>query len=455
MLKEILQAIQQNGGKPYKVGGWVRDRLLGIPSKDIDIEVFGLDYDALSGILSRFGKVDLVGKKFGVLKVNVNGEDYDFNLPRRDSKNGIGHKDFDIVVDHTMTIEDAAARRDFTINSMSVDVDGNLIDPYMGRFDLEAKRLNPTSEAFLEDSLRILRGFQFSARFDMRPTLGCCMDAVEMKKEYYELSIERIWEEWKKWASKGIHYSTSLKYLKNVYWLSLYPEIDALYGLEQDKFWHPEGDVLIHTGFVLDHMAEVCVRENITGDDRLVLIFSALCHDMGKAVCSEKKFSEKYNREVITSIQHEKLGVPIARKFLESIGCPEKIIERVLPLVENHMVGHNLLSDKAIKKLSVRLGKATIQELCYLIESDVCGRPPLPKEFSDKFLHFIYRSVKLGLMNGKPEHMVSGQDIVEFGYAPGPIVGKIYRKLYELQCSEAFENKAQGLKMIHTFVKQL
>lgn len=454
-LKEILVQIKKNGGTPYYIGGYVRDKLLGVESKDIDIEVFGLSYETLTNILSQFGKADLVGKSFGVIKVKVDGKDYDFNLPRRDSKNGIGYKGFKITVDHTMTLKEAALRRDFTVNSMSIDMAGNLIDLFNGQVHLSNKQLIPTSEAFQEDAVRLLRGFQFSARFDFRANNLVKRYSDLMNTEFKSLDKSRIWEEWKKWALKGIFYTKSLEYLKYVHLTKFYPEINSLIGLEQDPTWHPEGPVNLHTGFVLDHMHQVCERENITGDDRLVMIFSALCHDMGKAVCTERKFSEKYDREVITSHQHEKLGGPIARKFLESIGCPVKIIDRVIPLVENHMVANQTLSDRAIKRLSARLGPATIKELSHLIEADQCGRPPLPKKLSDNLLYLIYKATKLGLINGKPEKLVTGQDVVDSGFEPGPIIGKIVKKLYEMQLNESFMTKEQGLSRISSFIRNL
>lgn len=162
MLTKIFNTIQENNGRAYLVGGFVRDWVMSNGKsleeesyKDIDIEVFGLSYEKLEQILSKFGKVDLVGKSFGVLKLTTfSGVDYDFNLPRRDSKNGIGHKGFDVVVDHTLSIEEAASRRDFTINSMSIDIDGNLIDPFNGKEAIKYGLLIPTSKAFSEDSLR-------------------------------------------------------------------------------------------------------------------------------------------------------------------------------------------------------------------------------------------------------------------------------------------------------------
>ncbi len=449
MIKEILKEI----GTAYYVGGYVRDKILGIDSKDIDIEVFGLSYEYLADLLKEFGKVDLVGKSFGVLKVNINGQDYDFNLPRRDSKNGIGHKGFSIEVDHSMTIEEAASRRDFTINSISMDREGNIIDPFNGVQDIKNRILQPTSEAFKEDSLRVLRGFQFAARFNMVASEKCKEYSKEMIAEYSDLPKERIWEEWKKWASKGNYYTASLKYLKDSGWISLYPALNALFDLEQDNVFHPEGSVYKHTGLVLDHIAQVCKRERISGENRLVLVFAALCHDMGKAVCTERKYSEKYQREVVTSYQHEKLGVPIAEEFLQSIGCPISIIKKVLPLVEYHMVLQ--VSSKIVKKLSEKVEPASILELCYVIEADQCGRHPLPKKISDNLIHLYYIAKKEGVLYNKPEKIVSGQDVVDFGYGPGPITGKIVKKLYQMQLNESFQTKEQGLSRIHSFVRSL
>lgn len=455
MLKKIIAEIENSGGKVYLVGGYVRDKIMGNTSKDIDIEVFKLSYEKLSDILSKFGKVDLVGKSFGVLKVNINGQDYDFNLPRRDSKNGVGHKDFTIEVDHNMTIEEAASRRDFTINAISIDSEGNIIDPFNGLNDIKNNVLRPVSKAFKQDVLRPLRGFQFSARFNMNPTVGCILDSVELMDGYKYLPKERIWEEWKKWASKGEYFRTSLRFLKNTYWKRLYPELNAIFGVEQDKVFHPEGTVDIHTGYVLEEMFKNCRHLNITGDDKLVLIFAALCHDFGKANTTEKRFSEKHNREIISAIGHEKAGGPLTESFLNSIGCPKNIIERVIPLVENHMVACQKLSDNAIRRLSNRLGKATIEELCLLIMSDHNGRPPIEKGISENLWYLIIRSTKLGLLNGKPESIVKGQDIVDFGFEPGPIVGKIYKKLYNMQLNGKFFNKEDGLSRIESFIGQL
>jgi tRNA nucleotidyltransferase (CCA-adding enzyme) len=452
MIRLVLEAIEKAGGNYYLVGGFVRDKLLGLEPKDIDVEVFGLSYDSLVLVLEKFGKTDIVGKSFGVIKVKIGEDDYDFNLPRRDSKNGVGHKGFNVSVDHTMTIEEAAARRDFTINSMSIDSKGNLIDPFKGQVDLVKGILRPTSEAFRDDVLRAIRGFQFSARFNMSASDSSIDMIKDMSKEYHTLPKERIFEEWKKWGTKGKYYSQSLKYLSDIGWLYLYPELEAIYGVEQDVIHHPEGPVEIHTGHVLDYMAELCERENITGDDRLVLIFAALCHDFGKAVCSFKEYSPKYGREVIKAHGHEAESVPLARSFLESIGCPEDIIKVVLPLVKLHMV-HEKMKDKTLRKLSNKLYPATMRQLFYLCESDQSGRPPLPRGISENLRINIDNSIRLGILDGRPAKIVTGKDLIKAGYTPGPNMGKLLDKLYELQLRGSFYSVEVGLKVARSLIK--
>ena len=152
-MKEILQAIIEAGGDPLKVGGCVRDKILGIESKDIDVEVFGLDSDRLCAVLKRFGKISIVGESFGVIKLTTKDDDFDFSLPRIDNKVGAGHKGFEVVVDHNLSPEEAAKRRDFTINAIGERIDGTLVDPFGGVQDLRDKVLKHTSEHFAEDPL--------------------------------------------------------------------------------------------------------------------------------------------------------------------------------------------------------------------------------------------------------------------------------------------------------------
>src|ERR1051325_2542919 len=157
--------------RAYLVGGCVRDSLLGIAHKDFDLEVYGVDYETLARQLSAHGRVDLVGKSFGVIKFSSrDGAQWDFSLPRRDSKTSAGHKGFQIEFDAAIAPQEAASRRDFTVNALMYDPrTGEYLDFFGGQNDLEKRVLRHTSAAFVEDPLRVLRGMQFVARFDLTP----------------------------------------------------------------------------------------------------------------------------------------------------------------------------------------------------------------------------------------------------------------------------------------------
>src|SRR5260221_14148982 len=162
---DIAAAVRDAGGRALIVGGWVRDRLLGRDSKDIDIEVFGIDADRLRRMLGAFGRVETVGESFQVYKTG----DIDVSLPRRESKSGRGHRGFDITGDPSMRLEDAARRRDFTINAIAWDpLTNEYLDPFDGRVDLARRVLRVVDpKTFADDSLRVLRAVQFAARFNL------------------------------------------------------------------------------------------------------------------------------------------------------------------------------------------------------------------------------------------------------------------------------------------------
>jgi tRNA nucleotidyltransferase (CCA-adding enzyme) len=192
-LQRLAEAVGKEGGRPVLVGGWVRDCQLGIPhSKDFDLEVFGMDPDHLKGILSRFGPVHTVGRHFGVLKLTTRQGEYDVSVPRRESKTGKGHRGFWVTPDPTMTFEQAAARRDFTINAMGFSlIDQGFEDPFRGYADLRAGLLRHVGPAFGEDPLRVLRAMQFAGRFNLAivpETIAICT-----QQHLEELARERLW----------------------------------------------------------------------------------------------------------------------------------------------------------------------------------------------------------------------------------------------------------------------
>lgn len=227
---KAVNVIRKLGGRPLLVGGCVRDHILGIKSKDIDIEVHGpVTPVQVQNALLEVGRVDAVGMSFGVLKF---GRDVDISFPRRDSRTGDGHTGFTIQVDPTMTIEEALSRRDFTINSMAMDTaTGEVIDPFGGLADLREGLIRHTSDAFSDDPLRVLRAVQFSARLNMSiadETLTLCR---ELAPRLVELSKERIWVEWEKILTKGISMDRVGDAIDQIGLLGMFP------GWERESTW--------------------------------------------------------------------------------------------------------------------------------------------------------------------------------------------------------------------------
>tara|TARA_R110000751_G_scaffold3665_3_gene17427 strand:- start:370 stop:1902 length:1533 start_codon:yes stop_codon:yes gene_type:complete len=447
-LKAIVNAIADAGGKCLLVGGFVRDRLIGNKaSKDIDIEVYGLSYEDLVRQLSLFGKPKTVGKSFGVVKLAVDGEDYDFSLPRRDSKVSEGHKGFTVATDQNLTPAEAALRRDFTMNSVAEDADGNLIDPFGGAKDIEDGILRATSEHFAEDPLRVLRGFQFAARFDMTVEEKTAAMCTQLKDEFQTLPKERVWTEFEKFCTKAAKPSAGITFLKDTKWLELFPNVATMHDSPQDSEWHPEGCVLTHTEHCMDAAVKIADREDVQGEDRTVLMLAVMCHDIGKPATLAKNESGRW-----TNKKHANVGVPIAKDFLESIGAHPRIIKRVLPLVSEHMalldVRPEDISETQVRRLSRRLGDATISELVNVMEADASGRPPLPKGRPKGAQMILMIAKELEIQDSKPKPILMGRHLVSMGMSPGPNFSEILKAAYDAQLGGEFSDLNSALQWV-------
>jgi tRNA nucleotidyltransferase (CCA-adding enzyme) len=440
-LRPILVAIQAAGGLPLIVGGAVRDMLLGHDSKDLDVEVYGLDVERLAVALAPFGRLDAVGRSFGVLKLRTPaGREFDFALPRRESKVGAGHRGFLAAPDPTMTPQEAAARRDFTINAMALTPNGQVLDFFDGQADLRDHILRHTTAAFAEDPLRVLRGMQFAARFDMRLAPETAALGRALLPEAPTLAIERVWAEWWKWATKGVRPSAGLRALEETGWISLYPELVALIDCEQDALWHPEGDVWLHLLHVVDAAAAIAARDRLVGEERAVLLFAALCHDLGKPARTSHDPDGR-----IRSPGHDQAGVAPTESLLRRIGCPHGIAAQVVPLVREHMAHIGMtVTDRAVRRLALRLAPATIEQWGRLVEADHNGRPPLPP--GNPGAEIVALAQRLGAAEGRPEPILKGRDLIAAGLMkPGPQLGALLRRAYQSQIDGVFATVEEGL----------
>lgn len=437
--RKIAYAAQRHGGIAYMVGGCVRDWYLRTDSKDLDMEIYGISQAGVESLLTELGSVDFVGKSFGVYKLQIDGICVDVSLPRREVKSGLGHTGFSVEVDPFMSLESALARRDFTMNAMAFDpIAYTYIDPYGGLDDIRNGVLNVTSAAFREDPLRVLRAMQFIARFDLTPSPSLHATCAELYREYTTLPVERVWGEWEKLCLRGKVISPALYFLINSTWSRAYPEIFNLWSIPQSPTWHAEGCAFTHTGMVADCAVKIANRDMLVGDDRMVLILAALCHDMGKVTTTVIHSETK-----ITSYGHAEAGVPIAQRFLQRIGAPKRIIDRVLPLVREHMM-HLSLGDRikrsTVLKLADRLYPETIRMLHRLVEADHLGRLPQPQPI-DRMTAVLFDAQDYGVLDGKPQPIVSGKMLIAHGVVPGVAMGEVIKAAYQAQLRDQFRDE--------------
>ena len=426
------------------VGGWVRDHILGIESKDLDIEIYGLNYDQIVAALSPDFHVDLVGKSFGVVKVD---NWIDVSIPRRENKNGVGHKGFDIQIDPDMTVKEAAIRRDFTVNSIAMRFNGEFVDPFSGRVDLERKVLRACSNAFREDPLRVLRGMQFAARFGFTMDAGTILMCKDLLEEYDTIAKERVFDEWKKWATKGKYPKLGLDILYKTNWIEKYPVLKSMVETPQDPIWHPEGDVFVHTGHVCNVATDIAERENLDENDRLILLFSALCHDMGKPSTTVRNNEDRW-----IAPKHADVGVALAQEFLTRINGPSWLTERVRPLVREHMahVSHSGgdPSDRTIRRLANRLAPATMRLWAMVCEADASGRPPLPR--TNPVEHWVRVANRLAIEDQRPKPILMGRHLLSLGMKPGKEMGAVLTDAFERQLDGDFSDLAGAITWVKT-----
>jgi len=432
---QVHRVLQEAGGVAWLVGGCVRDLCLGLEPKDWDIEAFGFTEDKLEPILRKVGRCEHVGKQFGVCKLWLKGLEIDVALPRKEIKTGQGHQGFDVDCDPNMLPEQATLRRDFTINAMMYNpLTQVLLDVHQGQIDLDNRVLRHVSSAFVEDPLRPFRAMQFAARFGMciaHETSELCQ---QMIVEADTISVERVWQEWVKW-SRADKPSMGLKALKCMGWDVLYPELAALQNCPQDVYWHPEGDVWIHTCLVIDEAARLAKERQLNAKDRMVLLFAALCHDLGKP---QTTLTNKDGK--IYSPNHGKEGVRPSLAFLQHIGAPKWLQQAVKPLVCEHVVHFSgEATPRVVRRLAQRLEPMNIFLWEILTEADACGRTPLPP--SRPALAWLESAQHQGVVFSRMQPLVTGQVLLGWGMSASPRVGRVLKRAYEAQMDGKFNDQ--------------
>ncbi|MFI5178716.1 MAG: CCA tRNA nucleotidyltransferase [Vicinamibacterales bacterium] len=439
--RAIAQAVRTAGGRALIVGGWIRDVLVGRPSKDVDLEVFGVPADRLRVLLDGFGRVDTVGESFTVYKVG----DVDVSLPRRESKTGRGHKGFAVEGDPTLSIEDAARRRDFTINAIALDpLTGEVLDPFKGRRDLAFRLLRVVDPAtFGDDSLRVLRALQFAARFELERTPDT--RARGQATPLDDLPAERVWAEVEKLLLRADRPSIGLALALDLGVVDrLWPELRTLVGCPQEPEWHPEGDVWVHMLMVVDE-----ARKRIAGlghGPAAAMMLAAICHDLGKPATTAVIDGR------IRSPGHEDGGVAPASSFLDRLNVHTldgyDVRAAVLGLTAHHLKpsaffkSKTPVSDGAFRRLAQ---KVNLELLARFATADCHGRAG---DFDCSAMDwFLDRARALGVEHAPPAPLVLGRHLIALGVAPGPRMGQILKVIYEAQLDGQITTLEEGLAL--------
>lgn len=452
-VSNIVDRIAEYGGRAYLVGGTVRDFVLKREIKDIDIEVHGLSIDALQQVLSSFGFVRLVGKKFGVLRID--GYNIDWSLPRKDTK---GRKPT-VEIDPNMTIEKACKRRDLTMNAMALDlhtllsfektftfqnVCKTILDPYAGLKDISKRQLRFVDrELFVQDPLRFFRVMQFYARFEMEPDQElnelCRTISLVDQVTGRPVSKERIFEEIKKMCLKSKRPSLGFRWLEKIGRLKdVFPELYSLVGAAQRSDYHPEGDVFEHTMQSFDAAAQF--QDYQDDSERFLIMMAVLCHDLGKPVSTDENLSAR---------GHSKAGVPLAKQFLKRFMQDAFLIGAICKLVLYHRRPGQFVYEgaksNAYKRLArklypqVTMRQLGIVSLCDLQGRNPDGSQPLVQDYIDIFDAFLKKAATCNVVHEPEKPILLGRHLVGL-VEKGPKMGVLLKKAYAIQIDEGIKD---------------
>ena len=463
-----LPAINGWTGSPRAllVGGYVRDQLFEVETDDADIEVYGLEPERLEELLQRLfiGRVYLVGRQFGVFHIPCSNGTLDVAIPRRESKIAAGHRGFEVTGDPTMSFEDAARRRDFTMNAIFQDpLTGEIIDPYNGQEAIRSRQLRVVNaQTFVEDPLRLYRASQFVARFglDVEGETLELLKVMNTNGSLDELPPERITDELKKLllADKP---SIGFELLRSIGVIDrYYPELAKLKDTPQEPEWHPEGDVWIHTMMVIDQAALIATREMMNDEQRLLCVLGSLCHDLGKALTTEPVEKDGVIR--MRSLGHEKAGIEPTRELLSRLTFGQDVNLFCEHVAHYHLQPTALFREwekahlseggyeNAVRKFLKKILPYDWKIFLATCEADYRGRtlPDIendPFEIGKKFADTINA---FQLDTAAKTLLVTGEELIQLGVQPGKHLGNLLRAVENERDSGRIKTTEEALAFL-------
>lgn len=421
MLKSIKNRVRMfvpAGAQAYLVGGLVRDFVMGEDLSgdvDVDVCVVGSDHDQM--VSAGFAPV---GKSFRVYIHPMLGHSVQFALARTENSTGAGHTDFECKYEG-VTLEQDLQRRDFTMNAMAVDVMSDsdvVIDPFGGKEHLKRHTLVPVGKHFIEDPLRMLRGFRFAAKYKLTPDADFYRYIGEMRKQnaYESLSFERINEEISK-VVKSCATTDTLQWLIEIMYhigktshplLSLLQQMESL---EQNPVYHPEGNVLVHTlatvGFTLKMLKRPnvsfrCGSKDLTPDIETAF-YAALCHDLGKVLVAKDNEPMKYHGHYTEATAFK------IYEILKQSRLSKKISQTCMRVARyhHHMHDYKKLTKKTIADMRITQEQAVV---LYLVSKADCYAAE--QQADNHYIQFLFVLLSLPALRGNAVHSVGSKDSV-------------------------------------------
>lgn len=473
---DLLTVLQEAGGEPFIVGGAARDAVLGRPPKDYDFEMHGLTVEQIKAAVAPIavGEVRVHGERFGVVGVWLASGIYcEIALPREDAKTGKGHAGFAVRRHRRMPLRQAAERREYTFCALYWDpIRGEIYDFFDGIADVaERHELRAIGDHFVEDPARPIRGLRFAGQFRLRATPDTLALFRKTRPEFLELEpaqrqgIER--KEWLAWAEKSVQPSLGLEALRQGGWCEAYPALQGLLtvpphlahldqpptvdgvpqGIPQDPEYHPEGGAWVHTLCACDRAAEIADRDGLEGEDRQVLLSTMLLHDCGKGSTTEIDAAGR-----IVSPKHAVAGAAQARAFLEQVGVPQRVTDRVCGLIRWHMDYVNFNgSTKHVRRRARDLMACgeSLEMLARVVEADQSARPPLPAGLPEQMREMLAQARRIDVAQGVSKPILNGRHLQEaFSMGESPFMGQVLRAAEAAQREGAFHSVEGGLRWV-------
>ena len=400
-LNIIFDKLNKNMIKSIIIGGYVRDKMLNLNSKDIDIEVYGVNsLLELEKILKEFGEVNSVGKSFGVCKLRFHELDIDFSLPREDSKISSGHRGFLVTTNSKLDFITASSRRDFSMNAIGYDViEKKLLDPFHGIKDIKNKTIKAVDlSKFDEDPLRVLRAVQFAARFEFTLDNALLNKCKKMVKEKLldELPKERLFEEIKKLLLKSNKPSLGILLLKEL----------------QSTLYFDEFEEILDA---LDYLA----KQNIEDSNiKLTLMLALLSY----------KFQEDQNSNLLNLLTEKKE----LHKNISSL------------LKSKNTFNIQQFSDYDLYKLATYVN---IENFLCLLNAVTLGKE------SEQIQLIVSKAKKLKILHTQAKALIHGKDLIKLGYKPSTKFSTLLAKAYDAQMHSQFINYNEALQWIKIHLK--